>query len=651
MKHLRKLLFLLPLSLLLIGCGNSKTNGSTTKKDDNTTTKSDSKTTKEDKTTTKKTTTQQTTTKDDSEQEYNFYHVFDLNGVEVVKDKKYYAPGSSLTVTNSYSYDCYDFEGYYLNGEKVSSTRSANIDTNLTGDTKIIAKFVPKSEMAIYEFTYEKVDDKEIITIIDVIDETRYSYVVPWYVTNISFGAFNGCSIMRSIELPFCGAREDSNEFSSEHLLGTIFGNKEYEGSKKIQQSFKTSNSVTSATFYFPENLCNIRISRGPLYYGALSNLGSLPLNKLYLDKEVSYLDVDTFTGTRNFQSISVSTQHELYKSNSNNTYIMEIATDKLIYVSNVASVTLPSTLKIIGRSAFQSNNQLEELVLPEGVVEIENAAFNGAKALKNITLPSGIKKIGKIAFINATSLETINLPDSIEYIGTEAFYGCDSLNIETLVLPLNLIEVGSQVIYNNPTVKNIVVNKNLVKLGSQAFAVLDKLEGVYYNGTIDDYLKIEFESNTSNFIAGSQDGDTHPIFYFLDATGDVEFNGNKYSKPTKITIDAEKVNNYLFLGMDYISEVKFSDNVKEIGEMVFAVTGTRSFIIPKSVTKIGSKAFNYNQVHDTSFFYEGTQEEWNSIDKKDTVHVMYYYSDDEPSTDRAHYWHYDDDNNPKTWQ
>ena len=43
--------------------------------------------------------------KDDSEQEYNFYHVFDLNGVEVVKDKKYYAPGSSLTVTNSYSYD------------------------------------------------------------------------------------------------------------------------------------------------------------------------------------------------------------------------------------------------------------------------------------------------------------------------------------------------------------------------------------------------------------------------------------------------------------------------------------------------------------------------------------------------------------------
>lgn len=180
MKHLRKILFLLPLSLLLIGCGKTKTNGSTTKKDDKTTTKSNSKTTtKDDKTTTKKTTTQQTTTKDDSEQEYNFYHVFDLNGVEVVKDKKYYAPGSSLTVTNSYSYDCYDFEGYYLNGEKVSSTRSANIDTNLTGDTKIIAKFVPKSEMAIYEFTYEKVEDKEIITIIDVIDETRYSYVVP----------------------------------------------------------------------------------------------------------------------------------------------------------------------------------------------------------------------------------------------------------------------------------------------------------------------------------------------------------------------------------------------------------------------------------------------------------------------------------------
>ena len=135
-----------------------------------------------------------------------------------------------------------------------------------------------------------------------------------------------------------------------------------------------------------------------------------------------------------------------------------------------------------------------------------------------------------------------------------------------------------------------------------------------------------------------------------MDDEGDVEFNGNKYFKPTKITIDAEKVNNYLFLGMDYISEVKFSDNVKEIGEMVFAVTGTRSFIIPKSVTKIGSKAFNYNQVHDTSFFYEGTQEEWNSINKKDTVHVMYYYSDTEPEPSSTHYWCYED-GNIKVWQ
>ena len=52
------------------------------------------------------------------------------------------------------------------------------------------------------------------------------------------------------------------------------------------------------------------------------------------------------------------------------------------------------------------------------------------------------------------------------------------------------------------------------------------------------------------------------------------------------------------------------------------------------------------------SKLYEGTKEQWKAIEKgsQDNAYVM-YYSDDEPSTDRAHYWHYDDDNNPKTWQ
>ena len=649
MKHLRKLLFLLALSLLLIGCGKTETNGNTTTKSDDTTTKSDDTTTKSDSEPTTKD-SEKTTTKDDSEQEYNYYHVFDLNGVEVVKDKKYYAPGSSLTVTNSYSYDCYDFEGYYFNGEKVSDTKSANITTNLTGDTKIIAKFVPKSEMSIYEFTYEKVDDAEIITIIDVIDETLTKYVVPWYVTNINQGAFKGCSMMRELELPFCGIKEDCNRYTSECLLGVIFGSEQYDGSKEIYQVYERANgSMLSAKFYFPERLCNIRINRGALYYGSLSKLNELSLNRLSIGAKVTYVDQNALYETHNFQSVVVNYANTLYKSGANNDYIIEIDTDKLIYVPDVETVTLPSTLKIIGRSAFQYNSKMESIVLPDSVEEIEFAAFSNVSKLKSVTLPNGLKKIGADAFYNAKSLESINLPDSIEYIDGKAFNGCDSLDVETLVLPLSLKEMGRAVIVSNSNIKNIVVNKNLLNVGSGAFSSLSNLEGVYYNGTLDDYLKIVFETENSNFVYGSVSAYTHPVLYFLDNNGDIEFNGNKYSIPTKIVIDAEKVNSYAFLGINSITEVRFTNNVKQIGSKVFS-TGNRTFIIPTSVTKLGSDPFYYTS--NTLLYYEGTKEQWKAIEKgsQDNAYVM-YYSDDEPSTDRAHYWHYDDDNNPKTWQ
>lgn len=87
--------------------------------------------------------------------------------------------------------------------------------------------------------------------------------------------------------------------------------------------------------------------------------------------------------------------------------------------LSNVTSVSLPSTLKRIGRYAFFYTN------------------------LESIDLPVNLENIGEYAFSNLTSLTgELVLPDSITEIGESAFYGCSGLT-GTLKLPSSLTTIG----------------------------------------------------------------------------------------------------------------------------------------------------------------------------------------------------------------
>ena len=91
----------------------------------------------------------------------------------------------------------------------------------------------------------------------------------------------------------------------------------------------------------------------------------------------------------------------------------------------NVAtSVTLPSTLKGIGRYCFMGAGNLKEINLPEGLLWIGCNAFSKS-GLTSVTLPKSLRVIGYSgsnygagAFDPCDSLEEINIPDGIELSG-----------------------------------------------------------------------------------------------------------------------------------------------------------------------------------------------------------------------------------------
>lgn len=75
----------------------------------------------------------------------------------------------------------------------------------------------------------------------------------------------------------------------------------------------------------------------------------------------------------------------------------------------HLTSVTLPSTLNLIGSSAFE-DSALESVIIPGSVELICESAFAGCDTLVKAELGEGIKEIGMGAFAR-TALESIVLP------------------------------------------------------------------------------------------------------------------------------------------------------------------------------------------------------------------------------------------------
>lgn len=100
-------------------------------------------------------------------------------------------------------------------------------------------------------------------------------------------------------------------------------------------------------------------------------------------------------------------------------------------------------------------------------------------QAVTQLTLPSEykdlpVKMVEKHSIIDVPGLKEVTIPSSIEIIEDEAFV-------------------------NLPTLKTVNLSNGLLKIGYSAFVEIPSLENVYFNGTIENWLNINFVDKTSN--------------------------------------------------------------------------------------------------------------------------------------------------------
>lgn len=110
-----------------------------------------------------------------------------------------------------------------------------------------------------------------------------------------------------------------------------------------------------------------------------------------------------------------------------------------------ITKITLPDTIRSIGRAAFWNCKSLISVSIPEGVAKIGESAFAECHKLEKMIIPKSVKSIERCAFYWCNSLKFLEIPEGAEVIGDNAFSLCAALI--TLVLPGSLKRIGANIV------------------------------------------------------------------------------------------------------------------------------------------------------------------------------------------------------------
>ena len=251
------------------------------------------------------------------------------------------------------------------------------------------------------------------------IRELTGTVTIPASVMEIGINPFNGCWSLEGLVV-----EEENSKYYS-------------KGSNCIIES--STDAVVSGckNSTLPSDVKSI----GERAFRQCEELTSIDFSKC---TSLSSIDNSAFETCRGLKSINLREC----------TSLTSIGEDAFSYCTGLKSLSLPSSLISIGRSAFDSCENLTgtlnlsnctrltsigvrsfsqckitSLSLPSSLTSIESNAFRECGSLENITLAEGLTSIGDYAFSSCTTLTNITLPSSVTFIWKGVFYNCAYLN------------------------------------------------------------------------------------------------------------------------------------------------------------------------------------------------------------------------------
>ena len=469
----------------------------------------------------------------------NKYTIKLLAGDNVTVDNPYdgtYKYGYTIDkITANYNerYLGYEWKGWH-NGDDVLTYDNTIQSFTVDKDMIYTADFPLKPEMLNYDFT----SDAETCVITGVKDKTVTEIVIPNYITHIDGGVFPNCNSLVSVcytgdIASWCGIDFEASTSSPFWNGANFYINNQLITSIVVPS---TITSINSYAFYRCNSLINITIpdsvtsigdsafycpSLTSVYYtGSIAdwcsimfeNCNSTPICNRYSNL---YINNQILTSLVIPNTVTTINAYAFYGCKS---LISIKIPDSVTYIGNGAFSGCGSIISVYydgdeadwcninygndtahplyyGADLYINNKLLTNLIIPNTVTDINAYTFHGCESLKTVIIPNSVTTIGECAFSSCGSLTSITIGNSVTSIEWGAFSGCNGLI--SVTIGNNVTNIGSYVFSNCINLTDVVIGDGMKSIGGNAFNY-SNLKRVYYTGTVEDWAKIEIDSQNS---------------------------------------------------------------------------------------------------------------------------------------------------------
>ena len=383
------------------------------------------------------------------------------------------------------------------------------------------------------------------------------------------------------------------------------------------QYAFNGCDELTSATF--GDNLQNI----GMYAFGACIKLESFTfgpyvksngedafaacysLESVTIPETVTDMGIFAFYGCKGLKSVTINTKN--------------VEDGTFFECSNLEDITFGNSVKTIGERVLWSCTKLKNVTIGNSVDTIGEMfiiSFNGFENLVSITVPSTVKSIGSSAFgyvpnVNYTGEAkgspwgafTVNgliegdfiyadakkarityyfgdggdivLENTVKSLNYNLFYGCEGLL--SITLPESLEEIGNYVFQNCKNLKTINIPNSVSNIGSSVFNGCESLE---YN----EYDNALYLGNAEN-----------PYLWLIKAKSD-DITSCEINSNCKYIYEAA------FYNCAHIASLTVPNTVEKIGTNAFGLVRNVAYTGPAQGAPWGAQT--YNGVIDGDFIY-----------------------------------------------
>ena len=469
-------------------------------------------------------------------------------------------------------------------------------------------------------------------------------------ITTIENNAFRNCTSLTQLAMPASLASIGNYAFQNTNLASvalqrnlTIIGQYAFDGCANLA-SITFSPNVTEIKEYTFNNcvkLKDIELPNGLIYikdyaFNGCASLGKVTipggvqnispgafknsgLTEVILKEGVMNLSNDSFDGSKLLKKVTFPTTMKTI-SGFSNTGIKEIVFTEGAEPESVSdfafancdsleTITLPNSIKRIGRGAFQYCDTLQSIILPNVIDSINDGTFRECKSLESIVIPQSVKGIRSNAFFKCITLQKVELSSGLIEIQPFAFYRCEKL--EDINLPSTLTSIGHDC-FHRTNISSITIPEGVTTLDYSTFRKCHSLKSVKlpasltkisnpitHNYQVDDpdpnleygdhYI---FEHSSGAFydcinletVDFGQAAITEIDYYSFSSCPKLEAVDLSATKLTHIS-------DYAF-GGDSLRIIKFPTTLESIGIGAFSGTKVEELVFPANLKTIENEAF-----------------------------------------------------------